>query len=202
MFDYKNGQLVNEKGKVMDVAGHRDRQHNNIGVYRKHHGLNQQFDLIYVDEWKEPPKKGELNEDFGMYVERPFMVRSDLPRGRYLDILGRNMVIKTPNGRNTQMWWFIKDLELSRIGITRDGHLTFKVLENKPTCKLGTLIPAGGNFSDGAMSCQHSSMLRMVRYLMFLEEEMKKLEMFKLGRRMVHLLKNGLLSMLMITKQR
>jgi hypothetical protein len=106
MFDYKNGQLVNEKGKVMDVAGHRDRQHNNIGVYRKHHGLNQQFDLIYVDEWKEPPKKGELNEDFGMYVERPFMVRSDLPRGRYLDILGRNMVIKTPNGRNTQMWWF------------------------------------------------------------------------------------------------
>jgi hypothetical protein len=75
-------------------------------VYRKHHGLNQQFDLIYVDEWKEPPKKGELNEDFGMYVERPFMVRSDLPRGRYLDILGRNMVIKTPNGRNTQMWWF------------------------------------------------------------------------------------------------
>ena len=41
-----------------------------------------------------------------MVIERPFFVRSDLGKGRYLDILGRNMVIKTPNGFNTQQWWF------------------------------------------------------------------------------------------------
>jgi len=57
--------------------------------------------LIYVDEMPVPPKKGELNTDFNMFVQRPFYVKSGLARGRYLDILGRNMVIKTPNGRNT-----------------------------------------------------------------------------------------------------
>ena len=104
---YKDGNLVNEKNKkVMDVAGYKDKQHNNIGVYRRHNKLNQQFDLIYVDEMPDPPRRGELNSDFNFFVERPFYVVSGLDRGRYLDILGRNMVIKTPNGRNTQLWWF------------------------------------------------------------------------------------------------
>jgi hypothetical protein len=52
------------------------------------------------------PKKGELNKDFNLIVERPFYVVSGLPSGKYVDILGRNMVIKTRNGRNTQLWWF------------------------------------------------------------------------------------------------
>jgi len=42
-----------------------------------------------------------------MYVERPFYVVSQLPSNRYLDLINnRNMVIKTPNGRNTQIWYF------------------------------------------------------------------------------------------------
>jgi hypothetical protein len=98
---------VNEKGKVLDVAGHRDKQHNNIGAYRLHNGLNQQFDLIYADEMPDPPRRGELNTDFNLFVERPFYVKSGLPRGRYLDIIGRNMVIKTPaETRKTQLWYF------------------------------------------------------------------------------------------------
>jgi hypothetical protein len=55
---------------------------------------------------KADPKKGELNEDFNLYVERPFHVISKLPANRYLDLIGRNIVIKTPNGFNTQSWWF------------------------------------------------------------------------------------------------
>jgi hypothetical protein len=68
--------------------------------------LQQQFDIIYVDEMKPEPKKGELNTDFNLIVERPFYVISGLPSGKYVDILGRNMVIKTRNGRNTQLWYF------------------------------------------------------------------------------------------------
>jgi hypothetical protein len=53
------------------------------------------------------PKKGELNKKFGLYVERPFYIISKLSSGRYLDLINnRNMVIKTQNGRNTQVWWF------------------------------------------------------------------------------------------------
>jgi len=36
---------------------------------------------VYVDEDKEEAKKGELNEDFGMYVERPFYVETHLKCG-------------------------------------------------------------------------------------------------------------------------
>jgi len=31
---------------------------------------------MYVDEWKGEPQKGELNEKFGLYVERPFHIVS------------------------------------------------------------------------------------------------------------------------------
>jgi hypothetical protein len=65
------------------------------------------FDIIYEDEWKEEPVKGELSKDFGLYVERPFYIVSQLPSNKYLDLISnRNMVIKTRNGRNTQLWYF------------------------------------------------------------------------------------------------
>ena len=48
-----------------------------------------------------------MNEQFGLYVERDFYVVSALPSGRYLDLINnRNMVIKTANGRKTQVWYF------------------------------------------------------------------------------------------------
>ena len=55
---------------------------------------------------KPDPKKGELNKHFNLYVERPFHIQTRLPSGRYLDVLGRNLVIKTPNGRKSQVFWF------------------------------------------------------------------------------------------------
>jgi len=98
---------VNEKGKVMDVSGGLDRENQNIIVHNKHGKINQLFDIIYEDEWKEEPVKGELSKDFGLYVERPFYIVSQLGQNRYLDLISnRNMVIKTRNGRNTQLWYF------------------------------------------------------------------------------------------------
>jgi len=56
------------------------------------------------------PVKGELNEDYGFYVERPFHIQSQLPSRRLLDITGggayRKLVIKTPNSYSTQVWYF------------------------------------------------------------------------------------------------
>jgi len=70
--------------------------------------MNQLWDVIYVDEWKGEPKKGELNEDFGFYVQRPFHIMSMLPRRRYLDNLGNGseLVIKQPNSYKNQVWYF------------------------------------------------------------------------------------------------
>jgi hypothetical protein len=63
--------------------------------------------VIYVDEYEKEPTKGQLNKKFGLYVERDFFIVSQLPDNRYLDLINnRNMVIKTKNGRNTQVWYF------------------------------------------------------------------------------------------------
>jgi hypothetical protein len=76
-------------------------------MYKKHGGLNQQWDLIYADEYEAEPTKGQLNKKFGLYVERPFYIISAMNEGRYLDLINnRNMVIKTRNGRSTQTWYF------------------------------------------------------------------------------------------------
>ena len=91
----------------MDVQGNVDAENRNIITYKKHGGLNQQWDVVYADQWKGEPVKGELNEEFGLYVERPFYVISALGSGRYLDLINnRNMVIKVRNARNTQTWFF------------------------------------------------------------------------------------------------
>jgi hypothetical protein len=68
--------------------------------------MNQQWDIKYCDIMRAIPKKGQKNLDFGFYVERPFHIVSEMPSHRYLDMIGRNLVIKTPNGRKSQMFWF------------------------------------------------------------------------------------------------
>jgi membrane carboxypeptidase/penicillin-binding protein PbpC len=91
----------------LNVNGNVDGEQRNIEVQNKNDQLSQQWDVVYAEDWKGEPQKGELNEEFGLYVERPFYIVSRLASHRYLDLINnRNMVIKTPNGRNTQTWWF------------------------------------------------------------------------------------------------
>lgn len=68
----------------MEVESNRDAENQNIVLRGKSGKINQLWDIVYVDEFKGEPKKGELNEDFGFYVERPFHIVSMLPRRRYL----------------------------------------------------------------------------------------------------------------------
>jgi hypothetical protein len=107
MFRMEGAFITNEHDKVVDVSGGVDSENRNIIVHNKHGKINQQWDIVYADEWKGEPTKGEFNERFGLYVERDFYVVSKLPDNRYLDLINnRNMVIKTPNGRKTQVWYF------------------------------------------------------------------------------------------------
>jgi hypothetical protein len=117
MFKVDGPHIVNERGKVLDVdsagaklSGNYDEENRNTVAYAKNTKIHQQWDIIYADEYPAEPKKGELNKDFGLYVERPFYIVSQLPSNRYLDLVNnRDMVIKTPNGRNTQIWYFHQD---------------------------------------------------------------------------------------------
>jgi hypothetical protein len=106
VFRIKKEMIVNERGKVLDVAGGEDKEGANIIVWKMHNYKNQQWKIVYVDEDKPEPKKGELNSEFGLYVEREFHIVSNLKSGRYLDLIGNDMVLKTPNGFDSQKWFF------------------------------------------------------------------------------------------------
>jgi hypothetical protein len=94
----------------MEVYQNRDSENQNIVLSKTTGKINQLWDIVYVDDFKGEPKKGELNEDFGFYVERPFHIVSMLPRRRYLQRIDpattQEIVIKQPNSYKSQVWWF------------------------------------------------------------------------------------------------
>jgi hypothetical protein len=107
MFRYQGASVVNEKGKILEVQGNLDQENRNIAVNTQKNQIHQQWDIVYADEWKGEPGKGDLNEKFGLYVERDFHVVSQLSENRYLEIKdNRNFSIKTSNGRKQQVWYF------------------------------------------------------------------------------------------------
>jgi hypothetical protein len=76
MFRFQNHNIINERGPAMEVQGNVDQENRHIGANLRNNGLHQQWDIIYVDEWKGDPKPGELNEEFGLIVEKDFHVVS------------------------------------------------------------------------------------------------------------------------------
>jgi len=99
--------ITNEKGKVVSVDGGKDGENKNLVMESRNGQVYQRWRVVYVDEYEKEPTKGQLNKKFGLYVERDFYVVSALGTKRYLDLINnRNMVIKTPNGRKTQVWYF------------------------------------------------------------------------------------------------
>ena len=106
LFSVEGDFIVNERGKILEVADGIDKEGSNIKVGEKNGGPGQRWEVAYLDELAPDPKKGELSREWGFYVERPFYVVSELDSHRYLDIVGDNLVIKTPNGFDTQKWTF------------------------------------------------------------------------------------------------
>jgi hypothetical protein len=90
----------------MDISGGIDAENRDIHMVKQNGKKHQQWDLIYVKDWKGEPKDGEWNHRFGFKVNRPFYVISRLGSGRYLDYISRDLLIKTQNGRTSQQWYF------------------------------------------------------------------------------------------------
>ena len=90
-----------DKNKYLNVQGSADHEGRHIQCNEAKNGkMHQQWDIVYVDQWKGEPTKGELNEEYGLYVEKPFHVISALDSGRYLEVINnRNLVIKTRNAQ-------------------------------------------------------------------------------------------------------
>jgi len=107
MWRFEDEYITNIKtGAVFEVSGGADNEDQKIVSWTKSTSDSQAWEIIYADVMPDPPKKGELNKEFGLYVQRPFHIVSALGTHRYLDVIGSNVVLKTPNGFNTQVWYF------------------------------------------------------------------------------------------------
>jgi len=77
---------------------------------------------------KPEPKKGELSDEYGLFVGRPFHIVSELPSRRYLDVVRNKPVIKIDNGRDSQKWMFdwntrsIKNLAGRKYALTMNSR--------------------------------------------------------------------------------
>jgi hypothetical protein len=98
--------LTNEKGKVLDVSGGADNNNQQLYWWKKHGGINQQWTILYLDEMAPEPKVGDFVPEYGMKYKVDFYLVSQLPSRRYLDFIGRDLKIKTPNGRTSQKFFF------------------------------------------------------------------------------------------------
>jgi hypothetical protein len=78
------------------------------------------WDIIFADDWKDEPKNGEYWKEFGVKIGVGFHIVSELSSHRYLDVLNqKNFVIKTPNGRSSQTWyfdWYTKTIKNAQTG--------------------------------------------------------------------------------------
>jgi len=108
----------------MDIQGNYDAENRNVLMWNKHNGLNQQWDIVYVKDMPDEPKKGEMNKDFNLKVDTSFHIISKMKGGRYLDILGRNLVIKVPNARKSQEFYFHQPSKTIR---SRWNNLSFDI---------------------------------------------------------------------------
>jgi len=59
-FRFLGENLVSSRGRVVDVAGGVDNENSNIIVASKNNKMSQRWTIIYVDEDKPAPKKGQF----------------------------------------------------------------------------------------------------------------------------------------------
>jgi hypothetical protein len=95
-----------ESNKAMEISGGVDAENRDILMSNFHGRIEQQWDLIYAKDWQGEPTKGQWNRDWGFKVDIDFHIVSHLGSGKYIDYLGRNLVLKTQNGRSSQKWYF------------------------------------------------------------------------------------------------
>ena len=108
LFKYENKMFINmSNGKVLDVAGSKDAEGQKVQLYGKNGGVNQQWNVVYLDKSDDEEKKG-FDSQFGFYRNRPFYLRSRMPMKRIAECQGASNVYLKRWRKNVaaQQWFF------------------------------------------------------------------------------------------------
>ena len=91
---------------MIDVAGGIDNENQNIIVASRNNKMSQRWTIVYVDEDKNAPKKGDFIQDIGFYTLRPFYIESQAGGKRFVSLMGTNVVINPQTGETNQKFQF------------------------------------------------------------------------------------------------
>lgn len=105
LWRFNNGCLVNEQKQVLALQSATDSENRQIVREARNDKIHQKWKIVYVDTSPEVPTSG-FSKDWGMWINRPFHVVTQMTSHRYLDLIGANAVIKTPNGFDSQVFFF------------------------------------------------------------------------------------------------
>jgi len=91
----------------LDVHGGRDKEGNNVMMHGRNNGTGQKWRILYLDEKDDEPTTG-LDDDSGLYRNRPFYLISRLPKHRALTVShGRYLRIQDKKKDNAhQIFYF------------------------------------------------------------------------------------------------
>lgn len=92
--------IQNSRGSVVDVQGGNDNENANVWNYDVNRTPAQRWSIRYLDEYRDPVK-GEVGPGWGFKIDTDFYIISAMASRRYLDLIGNNAAIKTPNGRTS-----------------------------------------------------------------------------------------------------
>jgi len=105
LFVYEDEHFINEKGQVIGIQSKLDHQNRQVVRENKNDEDHQKWTVLYVDAAGKFPTSG-YSQVWGMYINRPFHIKTALSSGRFLDHISNRLVIKTRNGRPTQAFYF------------------------------------------------------------------------------------------------
>lgn len=91
---------------MIDVAGSVDNENTNIIVASRNNKMSQRWTIVYVDEDKPAPKRGQFIQDIGFYALRPFYIESQAGGNRFVSLMGNNVVINPQTGETNQKFEF------------------------------------------------------------------------------------------------
>lgn len=88
-----------KSNKVFDISGGKDVEAQRVIMWNRNNKINQRWKIVYVDQFKEQSKG--LIEDFGLYANRAFYIRSRLPNHRMAECHG-NYDVRQRRWRNNE----------------------------------------------------------------------------------------------------
>lgn len=115
-FNIRGEHVLSVRGVALDVQGSRDKEGQNVIVWKKHNGRNQKWNIVYRDY---------DNVQQGIIPGKPFRLVTKMRSGRVLTRVGNNVVIRSRNDKEDQV--FILDSKTQTIEPVKNRKVSLDI---------------------------------------------------------------------------